>query len=66
MPNLLDDAVDAVYNENPSAFQDTIGSILQDKLRERIGVEKIAIAQSFMGDDSYENGEQEEVTDEDF
>ena len=66
MPNLLDDAVDAVYNKNPSAFQDTVGSILQDKLRERIGVEKIAIAQSFMSDDSYENAEQEEVTDEDF
>ena len=66
MPNTLDTAVDAVYNGNPSAFQDAVDNILQDKLRERIGVEKVAIAQNFMGDGSYENNEQEEVTDEDF
>jgi thiamine monophosphate synthase len=65
MPN-LDDAVDAVFSENPSVFQDAIGGVLLDKLRERIGVERVAVAQSFMSDADYDSADQEEATDEDF
>ncbi len=28
-----DDAIDAVYNRTPAAFQDAVGSILHNKLR---------------------------------
>ena len=66
MSNLLDDAIDAVYDKNPSAFQDAVGGVLQDKLRETIGVEKISISQNFMSDNDYDNDEQEEAADEDF
>ena len=62
----LDDAVNAVFSENPSACQDAIGGVLQDKLRERIGVERVAVAQSFMSDSDYDSADQEEATDEDF
>lgn len=64
MTGLYDDAVDALYSNNPSAFQDTIGTILHDKLRERINIEKIAVSQNFFNEPQFEQDD-EEVTDED-
>ena len=67
MPNGIEDAVDAVFNSNASGFQDAISDILHDKLKERIGVEKIAVSQNyfneFEAEDEYQ--EQDEVADED-
>lgn len=44
------DAVQAAFDGNPSAFQDAVSSILADKMRERIGVEKVAVAQKFFNE----------------
>lgn len=60
MSDLFDDAIDSIYDSNPSRFQDAINDILSDKLRERIGVEKVAVAQNFLNEPDYE----EEVADE--
>jgi len=66
------DAVKFAHSDNASNFQDSINSVLMDKLRDRVEVEKVAVAQKFfngseeMPDESPEDGlEQEEVTDED-
>ena len=64
MTNLYDDAVDALYDNNPSAFHDVVGSILHDKLRERINIEKIAVSQNFFNEPQFEQDD-EEVADED-
>ncbi len=66
MSNSYDNAFDAVMNKNPAEFQDAVGGILADKLRERIGVEKVAVAQSFLNEPEaeLEHEEQEEVADE--
>ena len=45
MPYEVSDAMKAVSDDNTTIFQDTINSVLADKLRERIGVEKVAVAQ---------------------
>ena len=54
MPIDVTDAVKAVSNDNTSAFQDAINSVLADKLRERIGVEKVAVAQSMFNEPELE------------
>lgn len=64
MTSLFDDAIDALYSNNPSVFQDTVGSILHDKLRERINIEKIAVSQNFFNEPQFEQ-DGEEVADED-
>jgi len=48
MTESFESAIDALYDKNPSTFQDAIGNILQDKLRERVGVEKVVVSQSFL------------------
>ena len=62
MSSSLEDAVDTVFNKNPSGFQDAISSALADKLRERIGVEKVAVAQNFLNEPEIAD----EASDEDF
>ena len=59
-----DDAIDAVYNRTPAAFQDAVGSILHNKLRERINIEKIAVSQNFFNEPQL-NQYEDEVVDED-
>jgi len=63
MSNPYEDAVDSVYSNNPAGFQDAVNNILADKLRERIGVEKVAVAQNFLNEPEVDD-EQEEVADE--
>jgi len=66
----VNDAVDAAFDNNASKFQDAVTSVLSDKLRERIGVEKVVVAQNYFNDsvvdDDYEGHEEAEVADEDF
>ncbi len=50
MTDNIQTAVDAVFNNNASAFQDSIKAALNDKLRERVGVEKISIAQGMFNE----------------
>lgn len=57
MPYEVADAITAVSNDNTSIFQDTVNGILADKLRERIGVEKIAVAQSMFNEPGFESEE---------
>ena len=60
------DAVDAVFNNNASNFQDAISDLLNNKLKERIGVEKVAVAQSFLNEPEIaDDQEEQEVSDED-
>jgi hypothetical protein len=60
------DAVDAVFNNNASNFQDAVSDLLTDKLKERIGVEKVAVAQSFLNEPEIaDDQEEQEVSDED-
>jgi hypothetical protein len=60
------DAVDAVFNNNASNFQDAISDLLSDRLRERIGVEKVAVAQSFLNEPEIaDDQEEQEVSNED-
>ena len=54
MPYSIKDAIDAAYNDNTNKFSDAVSDILMDKVRDRIGVEKIKMAQTFV------NPEQEE------
>ena len=60
MPYEVADAVSAVSNDNTAVFQDAINSILADKLRERIGVEKVAVAQSFFNEPDFTDEAPEE------
>lgn len=60
MSNPYEDAVDAVFNKSPAVFQDAVGSILSDKLKERIGVEKVAVAQNFLNEPEPQEYEDEE------
>lgn len=46
----IGDAISAVSTDNTTEFQDTINSILADKLRERIGVEKVSVAQTMFAE----------------
>jgi len=48
MPYSIKDAIDAAYNDNTNKFSDAVGDILMDKVRDRIGVEKIKVAQTFV------------------
>ena len=57
MPYEIEDAVKAVSNDNTSVFQDAINSVLADKLRERIGVEKVSVAQSMFDEPSFDSDE---------
>jgi len=60
------DAVDAVFNKNASNFQDAVSDLLSNKLGERIGVEKVAVAQSFLNEPEIaDDDEEQEVSDED-
>ena len=70
MPYEVSDAVKAAFDGNTTGFQDAINSVLGDKLRERIGVQKVAVAQNFFNEpadleapDEFENNE--EISDED-
>lgn len=67
MSDNVKDAIQFAYGDNASNFQDSINNILMDKLRDRIGVEKVAVAQKFFNQDEAPEQEldQEEVTDED-
>ena len=60
MPYEVADAVSAVSDDNTSLFQDAINSILADRLRERIGVEKIAVAQSMFNEPDFADETPEE------
>jgi hypothetical protein len=60
MPYEVADAVKAVSDDNTSVFQDAINSILADRLRERIGVEKVAVAQSFFNEPEFADETPEE------
>lgn len=57
MPYNVANAVRAAADDNTSVFQDAINDILADKLRERIGVEKIAVAQSMFNEPGFESDE---------
>jgi len=50
MPYEVRDAINAASNDNTAAFQDAINDILADKLRERIGVEKVSVAQNMFNE----------------
>ena len=70
MPTDVSDAVKAAFDGNTTVFQDVVNNVLTDKLRERIGVEKVAVAQSFFNEpedldspDTLENSE--EISNED-
>ena len=56
----VSDAVKAVSDDNTSLFQDAINGILADRLRERIGVEKIAVAQSMFNEPDFADEAPEE------
>ena len=61
MPYEVADAVKAVSDDNTSLFQDTINGVLADRLRERIGVEKVSVAQSMFNEpDSTDEAPEEE------
>ena len=60
MPYEVADAVRAVSDDNTSVFQDAINSILADKLRERIGVEKVVVAQSMFNEPDFADEAPEE------
>lgn len=42
----VENAIDALMQNNASGFQDAVSDVLNDKLRERLGVEKVAVAQN--------------------
>ena len=71
MPYDVKDAVKFAHSDSASNFQDSINDLLMDKLRDRIEVEKVAVAQKFFNQDEVtdeapeEELEQEEITDED-
>ena len=46
----ISDAISAVSTDNTTVFQDTVNNILADKLRERIGVEKVSVAQTMFAE----------------
>jgi len=60
MPYEVIDAVKAVSDDNTSVFQDTINGILADRLRERIGVEKVAVAQHMFNEPEFADETPEE------
>lgn len=60
MPYEVEDAVQAVSNDNTAVFQDAVNSILADKLRERIGVEKVSVAQHMFAEPGLESDEASE------
>lgn len=59
MPYSIKDAIDAAYNDNTNKFSDAVGDILMDKVRDRIGVEKIKMAQTFVSPEQEEDLEVE-------
>ena len=59
MPYSIKDAIDAAYNDNTNKFNDAVGDILMDKVRDRIGVEKIKMAQTFVSPEQEEDLEVE-------
>lgn len=71
MPYDVKDAVKFAHSDSASNFQDSINDLLMDKLRNRIEVEKVAVAQKFFNQDEFtdeapeEEIEQEEIKDED-
>lgn len=73
MPYDVKDAIRFAHNDSASNFQDSINDLLMDKLRNRIEVEKVAVAQKFFNQTEDEitdeapevEQEQEEITDED-
>ena len=60
MPYEVADAVKAVSDDNTSLFQDTINGVLADRLRERIGVEKVSVAQSMFNEPDFTDEAPEE------
>lgn len=60
MPYQTSDAISAVSSDNASVFQDALQDILADKLRERIGVEKVAVAQNMFSEPGMEPEESPE------
>lgn len=60
MPYEVSDAIKAVSDDNTTMFQDTVNSILADKLRERIGVEKVAVAQHMFSEPEFADEAPEE------
>ena len=55
MPFSIKDAIDAAYNDNTNKFSDAISDVLMDKVRDRIGVEKIKMAQTFVSPEQEED-----------
>lgn len=60
MPYEVSDAMKAVSDDNTTIFQDSVNSILADKLRERIGVEKVAVAQHMFNEPEFADEAPEE------
>ena len=60
MPYEVSDAMKAVSDDNTTIFQDTVNSILADKLRERIGVENVAVAQNMFNEPEFADEAPEE------
>ena len=60
MPYEVSDAMKAVSDDNTTIFQDTVNSVLADKLRERIGVEKVSVAQSMFNEPDFTDEAPEE------
>lgn len=61
MPYNASDAIKAASDDKSSVFQDAIGDILADKLRERIGVQRVVVAQSLFNDTEDEAPEELET-----
>jgi len=61
MPYNVSDAIKAASDDKSSVFQDAIGDILADKLRERIGVQRVVVAQSLFNDTEDEAPEELET-----
>ena len=60
MPYEVADAIRASTDDNTSVFQDAISDILADKLRERIGVERVAVSQTMFAEPGLESDEASE------
>ena len=60
MPYQVKDAIKAASSDNTSLFQDAINDVLADRLRERIGVERVAVSQTMFAEPGLESDEASE------
>jgi hypothetical protein len=63
--NELNNAVELALADNAAEFSSAISNILASKLRDRIDVEKVAVAQKFFNQSDEDNNDQIENEEED-